>query len=198
MTNTLRLTLLLSLASFSCIGLVHAEEPFFGIGVTSQNYTENSGNDNDFTTNHTGIKFTLGSRIAKNWIIESSFQLPSSSDQVTLSGGVEYDIEFESIISASINYAIKKSIFTLYGGPNVSAAQLSIETIGGTTEQNAETLNALNARDTKISPGLGLGVDIQIYKKFSLDLHGETFYCDGLCTGDNTGYDVGIELRYHM
>lgn len=188
--NKKTLSLILAISTTYLSGLAFAEEPFIGVGIVNHTYKQDpSGSANDVTAKPSSIKLTLGSRIAQNWIIEAYYLLPNKEDEIAIGGaGTKMDVEYETLIGASLNYAIiHTSSLVIYGGPNVTAAKIK-------AKSGNATLDAANDFDVRVSPGLGIGIDLTIYKKASLYLEAQSYLLDG----DRTGFGTGAGLRYHL
>jgi len=187
--NKKTLTLILAISISYMSSLAFAEEPFIGIGVVNHTYKQDpAGTDNDAKAEPSSYKITLGSRVAKKFIIEAYYLVPNESDEIIIGGNpTVMKVEYETLVGASINYALVSGPFTFYIGPNVTAAKIK-------AESSNPALDAANDLDIRVSPGAGAGIDLQIYKKISLAIHGESYLQDG----DRTGIGAGAELRYHF
>jgi len=187
--NKKTLSLIIAISTTYLSGLAFAEEPFIGVGIVSHTYEQDpSGTANDVKAKPTSYKITLGSRVAKNWIIEAYYLPQKDKDGIIIGGaGTPMDVEYEIVAGASINLALVSGPFTFYAGPNMTAAKI-------TAESGIEALDQANDFDTRVSPGLGLGMDLTIYKNFSLDFNAQSYLWDG----DRLGYGTGVELRYHL
>lgn len=188
--NKKTLTLILAISTTYLSGLAFAEEPFIGVGLVNHSYEQDpSGSANDVTAKPSSIKLTVGSRIAKNWVIEAYYLLPHEEDEISIGGaGTVMDVEYESIIGASLNYAfVHTGSFAIYAGPNVSAAKIK-------AESGNAVLDAQNDFDVRVSPGLGLGMDITLYKSLSLYIEGQSYLIDS----GRLGVGTGAGFRYHL
>ncbi len=182
--NTLSFSLLLSTFLLSC--LAYAEEPYIGLGVVQHTFEQDNGNANDFEVEPSSYRITLGSRIAKNYLIEAYYLSKKDADEATL-GITNVDFEYKAVVGAAIYRAFNAGIFRFYIGPNINAAKVSFES-------NNAALNDANDLDTRVSPGLGAGLDMQLYKKLYLNVNYQSYYIDSGLLG--TG--AGAELRYRM
>ena len=112
-----------------------------------------------------------------------------------------FDIEYASIFGASINYAIISGPFTFYAGPNISVAKLEGEvnekesdSTLSDTEIDFSNNEIKDQYGSRYSVGGGAGIDINIYKNFSIDFNAQSYLIDG----DVRGIGYGAELRYHL
>lgn len=183
--NTLSVVSLLALisASFS----VFAEEPFIGIGMVSHKYKQDFGNISDFEAEPTSYRLTLGSRITKDYTIEAYYLSPAESDDEVLVGATPMEMEYREIVGASINRIFIAGPFSLYLGPNVTAAKVSAESTN-------PSLDSIFEKETRVSPGLGLGINLKVHKHFSINVNAQTYYY----STDILGTGAGAELRYHL
>ena len=194
------LALILGISITYLPSLSFAEEPYVGLGIVSHAIKDD---DNGFDVKPQSYRFTLGSRIAKNWIAEAYYLSPGSDDTGAITDGKKrvFDIEYSSIFGASINYALVTGPFTFYAGPNLSVADLDGAV---NTKESAATLsdteidfsnNEIKDKyGSRYSLGGGAGVDINFYKNFSIDFNAQTYLLgDGM-----TGIGYGAELRYHL
>jgi hypothetical protein len=197
--QTLALILGISITYLPSLSL--AEEPYFGVGAVSHQVKQDTGKaNNDFDVKPTGYRFTVGSRIAKNWIAEVYYIKSADSDSVTYetSDPTTFDIEYESIFGASINYALISGPFTFYAGPNLTVANLNatVDTTKSPTLTTEEVMVQNNRGDynSRYSLGGGVGIDLTIYKNFSININAQSYLIDS----DQIGIGYAAELRYHL
>jgi len=186
----------LVIASFlaaSCFSLVsYAEEPYIGIGMVKHTHEQKFDSVNDFEAEPTAYRLTLGSRIAKNWVMEAYYLETKDADEIdigTRANPVLMDIEYKTILGASINWGYTSGPIRIYAGPNVTAAKVSAKTV-----KSNPALDAFNEKDTRFSPGIGAGIDIKPFKHFSFSLGAQSYYW----ADDILGVGFGGELRYHL
>jgi len=171
-------------ASFLTSGAALAEEPYIGIGAVQHRYEQ------DLTdAEPVSYRITLGSRISKHTIIEAYYLGSAISDDEATAGAsaTPIDFEYEFIVGASINASVKGGPFTLYAGPNISAAKIKVVS-------SNPAITAANDLDTRVSPGMGIGLDLRFAKHLSLDFNAQTYYL----SKDKKGAGAGAEFRYHF
>jgi hypothetical protein len=195
--NTLALILVISITYLPSLSF--AEEPYIGLGMVNHTLKDDDGDENDYKTQPTSYRFTVGSRIAKNYIIEAYFLSNESSDNASLGTIITtFDFEYEQVFGASINYALVAGPLTIYGGPNITAAKLTATVdranSSSTISDTDEIILNSQFSETLLSGGIGVGVDLRVYKNISIDLNAQSYLFDG----DRLGTGVGAELRYHL
>jgi opacity protein-like surface antigen len=186
--NTLSITLVLATFLFSSMAL--AEEPYIGIGAVQHTYEQDFGNENDFEAEPTSYRITIGSRVARYWIMEAYYLAPLEEDDevfIGTGGNTGIEVEYEAILGYSVNASYKAGPFLIYGGPHITAARI-------VAESTNPSIDSFNDKDTRVSGGLGAGVSIVLFDKVSLNVNGQTYYWDS----DILGTGVGAELRYHL
>ncbi len=188
------LILFLALSITYLPSLSHAEEPFIGIGALGLNHKEDGG----VSAKPTSIKVTLGSRVARNWIMEAYYLSPLDGDDITADSGTVFEVNYDKAYGASLSYAKRLGLLTLYGGINGTAVDFKAEvtdaSASGANATEIAALNAANSKDTLLSPGFQVGADFNFYKNVSVDLKFQRYYWDSDATGDG----IGAELRYHF
>ncbi len=184
------LSFALVFASFLTSSMVFAEEPYVGVGAVQHRYKQ------DLTeAEPVSYRITLGSRVSKHTVIEAFFLGPAIEDDEATAGTTPtpIDFEYEFIVGASINGSVKAGPFTLYAGPNVTATKIKVTATGADPVENA-AINKANDLDTRVSPGMGIGLDLRFTKHLSLDFNAQSYYL----SKDKKGGGAGAELRYHF
>lgn len=171
-------------ASFLTSSIAFAEEPYIGLGVVKHTYEQDL-----LEAEPISYRITFGSRISKHTIIEAFYLETAEADDEATAGALAtpIELEYEFIVGASINRSIKSGPLTLYGGPNVTAAKVKASSAD-------PVINAANNLDTRVSGGLGIGLDLRFAKHLSVDFNAQSYYY----SPDITGWGAGAELRYHF
>lgn len=177
-------------ASFLTSSVAFAEEPYVGIGAVQHRYEQ------DLTeAEPISYRITVGSRISKHTVIEAFYLGSAIEDDEATAGpsATPIDFEYDFIVGASINGSVKAGPFTLYAGPNITATKINVVATGPDPILNA-AINAANDLDTRVSGGLGIGLDLRFARHFSLDFNAQSYYF----SDDAKGAGAGAELRYHF
>lgn len=184
--TTLSVILTISITYLS--SYVYAEEPFVAIGGVLATYNQEATSaTNDAEVELENVKVTLGSRIHSNWIIEASYSYSNGPEIVPLgTAQTDTSFEFDSILSASINYTKMIGSTLIFIGPSVNWVQFSAT--------SSALLTPFLPEIDQVGPGARIGIDFPLYKKLSVAVMGEVY----LVESDYNASGAGAEFRYHL